>query len=145
MGGIGLQEKVQSTDFIKEHLMQLLSSKVEGMKERMAICLAHLLLEADIAKAYSSYGGGDVLLDMVCNIDNALEEVCEGPTQWEQAMASLSQVLRICEEREKNQSVSRGPPPPGAKVCCPGEIMLPCRRGNMLSGTAPQKHGHWLC
>jgi hypothetical protein len=50
-----------------------------------------------------------------------MEAACEVPTQWEQAMGSLSQVLHICAEREKNQSVSRGPPPPGAKVryhCC---------------------------
>jgi hypothetical protein len=53
---------------------------------------------------------------MVRNVNNALKEACNVPTQWEQAVGSLSQVLHICAEREKNQSVSRGPPPPGARI-----------------------------
>lgn len=112
-----VQDKVQSTDFIKEHLMQLLSSKAEGMKERIAVCLAHLLTDGDLARAYSCYGGGEVLLDLVCSVDGALE-VGEGgaPTEWENAVAALKVVVEHCGERESAASVSCGPPPPQNKV-----------------------------
>jgi hypothetical protein len=104
---------VQTTDFIKEHLMQLLTSKVSGMKQRMAVSLAHLLLADDIAKAYSSYGGSDVLLDMACDVDGSAAR----PQEWAQAIDALQQVVKICQDREQSQSLSFVPAPPDDKVC----------------------------
>jgi hypothetical protein len=107
-----IAERVQNTEFIKEHLMQLLSSKVAGMKQRMAVCLAHLLEEDDLAKAYSSYGGGAVLLELACDVDAAEAR----PRDWLHAVEALQKVVQLCQAREKARSNSFVPQPPDDKV-----------------------------
>ena len=110
--GCAVQERVQTTGFIKEHLMQLLSSKATGMKQRVAVSLAHLLQEDDLAKAYSSYGGADVLLDLVCDIERA----GNNPRNWTNAIEALQQVLTVCASKEKARSTEFVPIIPDEKV-----------------------------
>ena len=92
--------------------MQLLSSKATSMKQRMAVCLAHLLQEDDLAKAYSSYGGADVLLDLVCDIDLAENN----PHDWTNAIEALQQVMTVCASKEKARSTEFVPIVPDEKV-----------------------------
>jgi hypothetical protein len=106
------QEKVQSCDFIREHLMGLLRSKTPGMKQRIATNLVHLLAPDDIARAYGAHGGARVLLDMVCDDDLALGR----PREWLSALQALREVVRICQERELQRSTSFVPAPPDEQV-----------------------------
>lgn len=81
--------------------MQLLSSKTSGMKQRIALCLPHLLIEApdDLARAFSSYGGSAVLLDVVCDVELAQSK----PAEWQAGVEALQLVVKVCEEREQER------------------------------------------
>jgi quinolinate synthase len=108
-----LQEKVQGSDFIKEHLMSLLRSKSLAMRQRMATSLAHLLRSEDIARAYSEHGGAAVLLDVACDADAAVA----APARWESAMAALREVVLVAKKQAKDASSSFVPDAPEKKVC----------------------------
>ena len=79
--------------------MQLLSSKTPGMKQRIALCLPHLLEDApaDLARAFSSYGGAAVLLDAVCDVEAAVSK----PAEWQQGVEALRLVVQLCEGRAR--------------------------------------------
>jgi hypothetical protein len=110
-----VQEKVQMTDFIKEHLMQLLRSRTETMQHRLATSLAHLLTSDDLARAYATYGGGAVLLEMVVSPHTAMHDT----SAWDAALEALVIVVRLCQERETSHSTSFVPAPPEEKVRAP--------------------------
>jgi BTB/POZ domain len=109
-----VQEKVQGSNVIKDHLMSLLRSKSLGMRQRMATSLAHLLRPEDISRAYSEHGGAAVLLNMACDVTTASVT----PARWESAMAALREVVLVAKKREKDASSSFVPDAPGKKARC---------------------------
>ena len=118
-----IKERVQSAEhpFIKEHLMQLLMSRSLEMKRRMAICLSHLLEADDIATAYSSYGGSEVLIDMVCDTTAAAAPSKE----WRNALEALVPVVEVTQEREKDAIHHIEPcvPDEKARCCCLAAVL----------------------
>jgi drug/metabolite transporter superfamily protein YnfA len=108
-----VQEKVQATEFVKEHLMQLLRSRSVTMQQRLATSLVHLLGNEDLARAYTAYGGGAVLLDLLVLPSITLHDA----ETWDAALEALILVVKLCQERETSLSNSFVPAPPEEKVC----------------------------
>lgn len=107
-----VQEKVQATEFVKEHLTQLLRSRAVTMQQRLATSLAHLLGTDDLARAYATYGGGAVLLDMLVSPSITLHDT----PAWDAALEALILVVKLCQEVETSHSTSFVPAPPEEKV-----------------------------
>ena len=101
--------------------MQLLRSRTVSMQQRLANSLAHLLGPDDLTRAYATYGGAAVLLDMIVLPAITLHH---SPT-WDAALEALMIVVRLCQERETSHSTSFVPAPPEEKVC----LIYACFRG----------------
>jgi hypothetical protein len=115
-----MQEKVQATEFIREHLLQLLLSRTVTMKQRLAISLVHLLATEDLARAYATYRGGSVLLDILVLPSITVHNTAT----WDASLEALIQVVKLCQERETSRSTSFVPAPPEEKVFCPQPTFL---------------------
>lgn len=90
--------------------MQLLRSRTVLMQQRTATALAHILNNDDFCRAYSLYGGGAVLLDMLVTPPH------ESPA-WRSALEALSVVVKLCREHENMHPSSFTQAPDEEKVC----------------------------